>query len=86
MKKADFKTLLSKMPTGKTRWTYDNSGGYDLSVYASDKVYGFLFDRLYKTLHVTVYNMQGDCLALDVFILSSAQADTVYGIFSEVNK
>jgi len=86
MKKADFKTLLSKMPTGKTQWTYDNSGGYDLSVYAEGKVYGFLFDRLYKTLHVTVYNMQGDCLVLDVFILSSAQADTVYGIFSEVDK
>lgn len=86
MKTADFKTLLSKMPSGKTRWTYDNSGGYDLSVYTSDKVYGFLFDRLYKTLHVTVYNMQGDCIVLDVFILSSAQADTVYDLFSEVNK
>jgi len=83
MKKADFKTLLSKMPSGKTRWTYDNSGGYDLSVYTSDKAYGFLFCSLYKTLHVTVYNMQGDCLALDVFILSSAQADTVYDLFSE---
>jgi len=52
-----------------------------LSVYAEGKVYGFLFDRLYKTLHVTVYNMQGDCLVLDVFILSSAQADTVYNLF-----
>jgi len=83
MKKADFKTLLSKMPSGKTRWTYDNSSGYDLSVYAEGKVYGFLFDRLYKTLHVTVYNMQGDCLVLDVFSLSSAQADTVYQSFLE---
>ncbi len=84
MKKADFKTLLSKMPSGKTRWTYDNSGGYDLSVYTSDKVYGFLFCSLYKTLHVTVYNVQGgECLVLDVFILSSAQADTVYNLFLE---
>lgn len=86
MKKADFKTLLSKMPIGKKCWTYDNSGGYDLSMYTIDKVYGFLFDRLYKTLHITVYNMQGGCLALDVFILSSAQADTVYDLFSDVNK
>ena len=87
MKKADFKTLLSKMPVGKKHWTYDNAAGYDLSVYTLDSVYGFMFDSLYKTLHVTVYNRQGDCLGdclvLDVFILSSAQAGTLYDIFLE---
>lgn len=83
MKTADFNKLLSKLPQGKTRWTYDNSGGYDLSVYTAEKVYGFLFCRLHKTLHVTVYNMQGDCLVLDVFILSSAQADALYDLFLE---
>ena len=83
MKTADFNKLLSKLPQGKTRWTYDNAAGYDLSVYTLDSVYGFLFDRLHKTLHVTIYNMQGDCLVLDVFILSSAQADTLYGLFKE---
>ena len=83
MKKADFETLLSKLPQGKTRWTYDNAAGYDLSVYAASKVYGFLFCRLHKTLHVTIHNMQGDCLALDVFILSSAQVDTLYNLFLE---
>lgn len=83
MKKADFTKLLVSVPTGKKRWTYDNPSGYDLSVYAESKVYGFLFDSLYKTLHVTMYNMQGDCLVLDVFILSSAQADTLYDLFLE---
>lgn len=83
MKKADFNKLLSKLPQGKTRWTYDNSGGYDLSVYAESKVHGFLFCHLYKTLHVTIHNMQGECLALDVFILSSAQADALYDLFLE---
>ena len=83
MKKADFKTLLSKMPVGKKRWTYDNSGGYDLSVYTTEKVYGFLFCSLYKTLHVTVYNLQGDCLVLDVFILTPAQADNIHNLFLE---
>lgn len=83
MKNSDFKTLLSKLPQGNKRWTYDNAAGYDLSVYTSDKVHGFLFCRLYKTLHATVYNMQGDCLVLDVFILSSAQADALYDLFLE---
>ena len=83
MKTADFKTLTSMLPQGVKRWTYDNSGGYDLSVYTTEKVYGFLFDSLYKTLHVTVYNLQGECLALDVFILSSAQVDTLYDLFLE---
>ena len=83
MKKADFKTLLSKLPQGKTRWTYDNAAGYDLSVYTSDKVYGFLFDSLYKTLHVTVHNMHGDCFAADVFTLSAVQADALYNLFLE---
>lgn len=83
MKKADFNKLLSKLPQGKTRWTYDNSGGYDLSVYTLDSVYGFLFCRLHKTLHVAIYNMQGDCLVLDVFILSAVQADTLYDLFLE---
>ena len=83
MKKADFKTLLSKMPQGNKHWTYDNSGGYDLSVYTESEVYGFLFCSLYKTLHVTVYNRQGDCLVLDVFILSSAQADNIRNLFLE---
>ena len=88
MKKADFKTLLSKMPAGKKRWTYDNAAGYDLSVYTESKVYGFMFDSLYKTLHVTVYNMQqgdclGDCLVLDVFILTPAQADNIHNLFLE---
>ena len=83
MKTADFKTLLSMLPQGKTRWTYDNAAGYDLSVYTSDKVYGFLFCHLYKTLHVTVYNTQGECLVLDVFTLSAVQADAVYDLFLE---
>ena len=83
MKKADFKTLLSKMPAGKKRWTYDNAAGYDLSVYTTEKVYGFLFCSLHKTLHVTAYNMQGDCLVLDVFILTPAQADNIHNLFLE---
>ena len=83
MKKADFKTLIAMLPQGKKHWTYDNAAGYDLSVYTLDSVYGFMFDSLYKTLHVTVYNRQGDCLVLDVFILSSAQADNIRNLFLE---
>ena len=83
MKKADFNKLLSMLPQGKKRLTYDNAAGYDLSVYTEAKVYGFLFDSLHKTLHVTAYNMQGDCLVLDVFILTPAQADALYNLFLE---